>query len=229
MGWRDWRNTKLVVPRARPRDGWRAAGDDVYSCVAPPGYEKDPAVTEAIRSFDPLMIPAWRVQLWHPPEKDDVVRVVHHGIMRHYPDPRFLRQRFHVELPQGWEGPEPNFLDVFFEDPRKTNFVGPAAYMPWDWSVYRYCRGQYVFLTTKIYQERVERHRKRDTEEREKHQAELGYRRRHFEKTANPILEKLTPSDWAEYQELQRTRGVSARRRSVAIGGARFVGTPPAK
>jgi hypothetical protein len=229
VGWRDWRGKTFVVPAARPRDGWRVAGDDLYTCVAPPGFEKDPAVTEAIRSFDPAIIPAWRIQLWHAPESDATLRVVHHGIMRHYPYPRWLRRRFHVELPQCWEAPEPNFLDVFFEDDHTTNYVGPSAYIPWDWQVYRYCRAQYVLLTTQTYMKRMEARRKRIAEERAKHQEELAYRRQHFEKTAAPILEKLTPQDWAEYEELRRTRGRSARRVSVAMGGAavRFPGPPP--
>jgi hypothetical protein len=222
VAWRDWKNRRLVVPVARPRDGWRVAGDEVFTCVAPPGFEKDPAVTEAIRSFDPGIVPAWRIQLWHPPGEDLVVKVVHHGILRHYPFPRQIRAPFHVELPQGWDGPEPNFLDVFFDDDRATNFVGPAGYIPWGWSVYRYCRAQYVLLTVELYQKRVEAHRARVAAERAKHQEELDYRRRHFEKTAMPILEKLTPQDWAEYGELVRTRGRSARRKAIAVPG-----TPP--
>jgi len=227
VGWRDWRGKRFVVPAARSRDGWRVAGDDLYTCVAPPGFEKDPAVTEAIRSFDPAIIPAWRIQLWHPPESDKVLRAVHHGIMRHYPHPRHLRQRFHVELPQGWAGPEPNFLDVFFDDERQTNHIGPAAYLPWDWKVYRYCRAQYVLLTVETYMKRMEARRERLAQEREKHQEELAYRRRHFEKTAMPILETLTPRDWSEYEELRRTRGRSARRVSVAMGGVRIPGPTP--
>lgn len=231
MGWRDWRGKSVPVPLARPRDGWRLAGDDLYTCVAPAGFEKDPAVTEAIRSFDPGMIPAWRIQLWNPPGEERVLRVVHHGIMRHYPYPRHIRAPFHVELPQGWDGPEPNFLDVFFDDDRKTNHVGPPAYMPWDWGVYRYCRGQFVMLTMDIYQKRVERHRERVADERRKHQEELDYRRRHFEKKALPILETVTPQDWREYEELRRTRGVSKRRMTLAIGGAvvKSPGSPPAE
>jgi hypothetical protein len=223
MGWRDWRNKRFVVPKIRSREGWRVAGDDVHTCVAPAGFEKDPAVTEAIRSFDPEMVPAWRIQLWHPPDSDLVLKAVHHGIMRYYPYPRNLRQRFHVELPQDWRGEEPNFLDVFFSDERKTNHIGPAAYMPWDWHVYRFCRAQYVLLTSELYEKRVAAHRRRMEEERAKHQAELEYRRRDFEKTAMPILETVTPKDWEEYAELRRTRGHRARRLSLVIDP----GSPP--
>lgn len=220
MGWRDWTRRTIPVPLARPIDGWRAAGDDVYTCVAPPGYEKDPAVTAAIRSFDPDIIPAWRIQLWFPPRTMEILRVVHHGIMRHYAYPKNLRQRFHVELPQGWDGPEPNLLDVFFSDERKTNLIGPGAYMPWDWHVYRYCRNTWIILTSDVYRERVERHRERMRQEHERQWTEIDYRRRHFEKTAMPMLEKLTPADWAEYNELLRTRGRSARRKQFAVPGS---------
>jgi hypothetical protein len=224
VGWRDWSSRTVAVPAARPIDGWRVAGDDVYTVVCPPGFEKDPAVTDAIREFDPEIIPAWRIQLWHPPGEMSVLKVVHHGIMRHYPYPRFLRTRFFVELPQGWDGPEPNFLDVFFQDESKTNHIGPPAYMPWDWSVYRYCRANWIVLTQEKYKKRVERHRERIAEARRKHLEELAYRRRHFEKTALPILEGVTPEDWKEYEQLRMRRGRSARKVSIVVPGQ---GSPP--
>lgn len=227
MGWRDWRGKRLVVPRARSRDGWRVAGDDSYTCVAPAGFEKDPAVTAAIHSFDPEAIPAWRIQLWHPPDSDELLRVVHHGIMRHYPYPRYLRQHFQVEVPQGWDRPVPNFLDVFFDDPRKSNFIGPPAYLPWDWSVYRYCRAQYVLLTAAIYRERVKRHRERIERERARHAAELGYIQDHYEKTAIPIMEKITPEDWAEYEQLRLTRAHLKRRVSIGLDSSKTLGSRP--
>ena len=216
MGWRDW-TTGSVASAARPQVGWRVAGDDLYTCVAPPGFEKDAAVTEAIRSFDPEMVPAWRIQLWHPPGTNDVLKVVHHGIMRYYPFPRFLRQLFHVEVPQGWEGPVPNFMDVFFDDDEVTNHIGPGAYMPWDWHVYRYCRGNWVLLTQQKYHARIEAHRKRVADERRKDAEERAYKRGFFEKTALPMMDKITPEDWLEYEQLRQQRGRSARRTSVAI------------
>jgi hypothetical protein len=205
VGWRDWQNAVFEVPRERPRDGWRLAGDDVYTCVAPPGYEKDPAVTAAIHSFDPDVIPLWRVQLWYPPLQDVPVREVRHGIGRHYPHPRYLRKPFHVELPQGWEGPEPNFLDVIFEDPKATNWIGPPGYIPWDWKTYRWCRAQFIFLTVDKYRRRVERHRARIEEARRKKAEEIEYIRRDLERRMEPRLREITPQDWQEYEQMRRT------------------------
>ena len=223
MGWRDWTNTRFVVPVARRTEGWRAAGDDVYTCVPPPGYEKDPAITAAIREFDPQIIPGWRIQLWHPPDEMSVLRVVRHQIFRHYPSPRQLRARFHVELPQGWEGPEPNFLDAVFEDPMPTNFVGPPAYLAWDWKAYRWCRTQYVLLTAQKYRQRVEAHRARLAEARRKHQEAFEYIRRDVERRALPRLAKITPEDWKEYEQLRQTG--RPRRPMIVVPGD---GSPPA-
>lgn len=220
MGWRDWENSVLQVPVMRPRQGWRIAGPDLHTCVAPPGYEKDPAVTAALREFDPAIIPLWRVQLWHPPESDDVLRVVHHGIGRYYPFPRYVRQPFLVALPQGWKGPAPNFLDVFFEDPRPNKHIGPNAYMPWDWHVYRWCRAQYVLLTAEKYRRRVERHRARVEEARRKHAEEIEYIRRDLERRVQPRLEGITPEDWKEYEQLRQT-GRPRRPMIVVPGGPR--------
>ena len=63
-------------------------GDDRYSCVAPPGFEKDPEVTAAIREFDPGIVPIWRIQRWRFPGERHETLVVHHGIGRYYPYPR---------------------------------------------------------------------------------------------------------------------------------------------
>jgi hypothetical protein len=222
VGWRDWQNRRLVVPAVPASDGWRAAGEDRYTCVAPPGYEKDPAVTAAIRSFDPTMIPMWRIQLWYAPREFEPIKVVHHGIGRYYPYPRYVRRPFHVDTPQGWTGEIPNFLDAFFEDPEPNKFIGPPTYIPWDWRTYRFCRQQWILLTVDKYRLRIAAHRERMEADSKKHTEEIEYRKRVFEKTALPMLDKITPQDWLEYMKLQREG--RPRRPLVSVPGD---GSPP--
>jgi len=206
MGWRDWQRRRIEVPLDRQVDTWRVGGPDVHTCVAPPGFEKDPAVTAAIREFDPGVIPMWRVQIWLPPGEFQPYLAVHHVIGRHYPHPRYLRRQFHVEVPQGWEGPVPNFLDAVLEDREATKWTGPAGYLPWDWSAYRWCRFQYEALTVAAYYERVKAARERQDRARDGAFSELEYRTKDFERWALHHLEKhnVSDQDWQEYQELVR-------------------------
>lgn len=217
MGWRDWtrKPPQLHVPLAHPSDGWRQGAPDVYTCVAPAGYEKDPAITAAIHEFDPGVIPIWRIQTWLPPRKAQPVLAVHHGIGRFYPYPKQLRRPPRFEMPQQATHPVPNFLDAIFEDQEATHFTGPAGYLPWDWWTYRWCRQQFVYLTTEKYEERLERKRKHLERMRRAYAEENTYNMADFERWALKHLEGVTPRDWREYQELVRTGRQGGRRRAV--------------
>jgi len=219
MGWRDWttRPRQLQVPLAQPSDGWRQGADDVYTCVAPAGYEKDPAVTAAIHEFDPGVIPFWRVQTWLPPGNAHPILAVHHGIGRFYPYPRHLRRHFRVSMPQFATHPAPNFIDAIFEDQEATNYRGPAGYMPWDWSTYEWCREKFVYLTSETYEARLEQKRERLAKMKAALDAENTYRMADFEKWALKHLEGTTPEDWREYHELLRTGRRGGRRRVVSV------------
>jgi hypothetical protein len=221
MSWRDWSQKRIGIPISKPVEFWRRLGADIYSCVAPPGYDKDPAVTAAIREFDPGVIPIWRIQAWMPPGESRSISVVHHGIARYYPVPRFLRRSFHVDLPQGWEQETPNFLDCFFEEP-PDHGIGPAGYLPWDWTTYEWCRRQYVVLTDETFRARLEAaaaSRKRETD---RWQEDLERRQADFGRFAERKLANVSAADWREYQGLVASRGrsrkpfVHVRRREVA-------------
>lgn len=190
---------------------WAAISDDAYTCVAPPGYEKDPAVTAAIRSFDPGVIPIWRVQRW---AFDGVPEtVVHHGIARYFPYPRQLRRHFHVEMPADADYPAPNFLDAIFEDQNTVQYYrgGPGEYQPWDWSVYYWCRSKFETLTLKAYDERVERHIARLIAMKKQHEEEIEYRKKQIEPWILKQLERVSDSDWKQLRARQHRAEVARR------------------
>ena len=184
-------------------------GEDKYTCVAPPGFEKDPGVTRAIQSFDPGVIPIWRLQLWRFPGEKRVTLVVHHGIGRYYPYPRQLRRPFHCTMPVGAEYPAPNFLDAIFEDSETISFKmgGPGTYMPWDWSTFYWCRRKFVTLTDEKYRKRLAARRLRLELEHRANVAELEARKREIEPW---ILRKLehgvSDADWDQLLKFHALR-----------------------
>lgn len=207
--------------------GFRQIGDDHYTCVAPPGFEKDPAVTRAIQEFDPGLIPIWRVQRWQFPGADSVHLTVHHGIGRYYPNPRQLRLRFHVTMPQGAEYPAPNFLDAIFEDTESPSYKvgGPGEFMPWDWSIYRWCRAQFDRITKEKYLRLVELHRERMEKERKAFEEELEYRKRQVEPwILKQLEERVSDEDW---EHLLQFHAENQRRRASGLDPIRRKGAKP--
>jgi len=188
-------------------------GEDSYSCVAPPGFEKDPAVTAAIQEFDAGVIPIWRLQRWKFPGESKVTLVVHHGIGRYYPYPRHIRRPFHVTMPEGAEYPAPNFLDAVFEDTSTVSFQmgGPGTYMPWDWSTYYWCREKFLAITASKFDQMVEAHRARLERQRKEFEEELEYRKKQIEPWILRKLEQgVSDADWDQllkfHAENQRRR-----------------------
>lgn len=190
-------------------------GDDRYTCVPPPGYEIDSAVTGAIREFDPGLIPIWRVQLWRFPWELAPQRVVHHGIGRYYPVPRYLRRPFHVDMPADADFPAPNFLDAIFEDPAGLRYKmgGPGDYIPWGWNVYYWCRWQFDRITLASWQAAVDRRVSNLEKFRAAWQEEIEYRKRQIEPWIMRKLESVSDADWNEYLKLawNRPPGVSLK------------------
>jgi hypothetical protein len=190
----------------------RVIGSDAYTCVPPPGFEKDPAVTAAIREFDPGVIPFWRLQAWEIDGAETVF--VHHGIARHYPFPRHLRREIRFELPAGWEGPAPNFLDAVFEDQTAMAYLrgeGPGGYVPWGWNIFYWCRWQFDQLTAKVFDAILERRQAREAAAKLAWQREIEYRKKQIEPYLLKQAERLSPSDWKQLQERQHRAAVLRR------------------
>jgi len=214
-----------LVKQGNARPMFQRLADDRYTCVAPPGFEKDPAVAEAIREFDPQAIPLWRVQRWRMPNVREV-NVVHHGIGRHLPIPRYLRRPLRVEMPMDARGPAPNMLDVIFEDDSTLQYKqgGPAEYQPWDWSTYAWCRFQYDKTTAEAWLKRSERKAARLKREREAMDAELEYRKKQIEPWLMKKAGEISEYDWKQYMEAMYGPGKSPdlrRRKPFVDLGAR--------
>lgn len=181
-------------------DGWIWHAERI-TCVPPAGFPKDPAVTRALHSFDPGIIPIWREALYTPPGESSPRVFVHHGIGRYYPNPRQLRRRFHVEMPSDADFQAPNFLDAIFEDVYSESYVksGPGAYLPWDWSVYKWCRERFIEITVKAYLKRLEKRKAREDRERASWQDDLNRREKELEPWIQKQLAKLSDADWEKY------------------------------
>lgn len=208
--------------------GWRLLGDDRYTCVPPPGYEKDPAVTAAIHTFDPGVIPFWRIQLWDHDGR--IERVVHHGIARHYPYPRHLRRHIPFDMPAVPGTEVPNFLDAVLEDQSTMQYLrgGPGGYVPWDWALYAWCRRKFEVITIRAYMKRHERRMAREAAIRRSWEEDLEYRKKQIEPYLLRQAERVSPSEWAQLQHRQRDLDVKRRieKRSMAqraAGAVRIV------
>jgi hypothetical protein len=173
---------------------------DYYTCVPVPGFEKDPAVTKALREFDPELIPMWRIQLWRFPDGSQV-RAVHHVIGRYFPVPRYMRRRFHVGMPMDARRKVPNFLDAVLEydDTLQFRQGGPGDYVPWDWALYRWCRFQFDKTTVEAWERRHEVREQRIAKAQADHQAELAYRKKQIEPYLQRLADSLSDRDWKEY------------------------------
>ena len=182
-------------------DAWQWKAERI-TCVAPPGYEADPAITAAIRTFDPGLIPIWRVSLWVAPDGQDV-KLVHHGIGRHYPFPRNIRRQFRVEMPATADFAAPNFLDAIFEDNYSTSFTrgGPGTFIPWDWKVYRWCREQFDRIKTEEYLKRLRGRLKFNEKVQADFEEEMEYRKKQLEPYLLRVAEKLSDKDWDRLAE----------------------------
>lgn len=190
---------------------FRLIDEDRYTCVPPPGFEKDPAVTAAIREFDPGVIPFWRLQRWDHSGEELVV--VHHGLARYYPYPRHLRRHIHFEMPALPDHEVPNFLDAVFEDQNDLQYLrgGPGGYIPWDWRVYQWCRKQFDALTAKAFDEIIERRKAREAAIRKAHFEEIEYRKKQIEPYLLRQAERLSDSDWAQLRAAQHANDVKRK------------------
>lgn len=185
-------------------ENYEQIGPDRYSCVPVPGFEKDPAVTKAIREFDPGLIPIWRIQVWRYPNSRLETKVVHHGIARFYPIPRYLRRRFHVEMPAVQTHPAPNFLDAILEDDSTLDFKrgGPGGYVAWDWRLYSWCRAQYLRLTVKNWLAAVERRIERTKREHAALMDDIEGKKAEIEPWILRKLETIGDPAWRQYMEV---------------------------
>ena len=203
--------------------GWRIVGDDIYTCVPPPGYEIDPAVLRAIHEFDPGVIPIWRLQVWIRPNSEDREVYAHCGISRYFPFPRYVRRQFYVHMPARAEHPTPNFLDAIFEDQRCATYLsgGPGAFLPWDWATYAWCREKFTALTAQKFDQLMEAKRDREAKMRKDWQEEIAYRKKQIEPYLLRKAEQLSDSDWEAYLGLMADRERRRRRgeKPEAING----------
>jgi hypothetical protein len=215
---------------------WEQTGDDWYTCVPPPGYDPEPAIVEAIRTFDPGAIIIWRLQTWKAPGRRLPVQVVHVGIARYSAVPTFERRHLQVQMPAEPEHPVPNLLDTFFEGP-PVGPNGPAAYDPLDWAAVARAREKVGRLNVEEFDRRIEARKTREALIREAWQEELDYIKQDVEpRILRTLDEKVGDYDWEQLKHLYRVglRKAKGRKpfvhlRGVALPGHPDAGSHPAK
>jgi hypothetical protein len=217
MSYRDWLKVVDEQKAARAEmlpQVWEQAGEDHYTCVAPANFPADPAVTAALHEFDPGAIIMWRVQQWKVPGHAALRTIAHVGIGRCYPDPRYARAGFFVEMPQGAKHPAPNYLDRFFEgDPIAPN--GPGEVLPWDWGALAFCTRKWLRerLTVERFDAAIVRRKAREAKMRADHQAQIEYVKSWIEPwILRKIESSVSDGDWAEYQRLMAYGARRARK-----------------
>lgn len=123
--------------------GWREIGQEFTTGEGE--YGRDPAVTRAIRAFDPGIIPLWCRWVFLSPQDTGEPKIEvfgRHAIGR-YREFSSAEQFGHRGL--GYTGPLPNILELILEgdpDPRAGDL--PGAYVPWDWQLVGYLRELYT-------------------------------------------------------------------------------------
>lgn len=164
---------------------------------------RDPAVTKAIRVFDPTMIPVWvRWAFLSPSDTGEPKLVVfgRHGIARYVEDPHGELPPFPIIRSLYYDGPLPNKLELILEgekDPRYSDL--PGKFVPWDWALHARLRAAYNVWSVR------EAKRKFVTEvlearERaaEKRRAEEAYVRADLDRYATRKLEQVSEVEMKE-------------------------------
>jgi hypothetical protein len=183
---------------------WEPTSDQWYTCVPPPGYELDPAVVEAIQTFDPGAIFIWRIQMWNAPGRRRPVQVVHVGIARYAPVPTWSRRHLQVQMPQDAEHEVPTLLDTFFEG-EPVGPGGPPAYVPLDWTAHATARESFSRLKVEEFDRRIEARRAREAAAHAAWVDELEYRKADVEpRILRTLDEKVGEYDWKQLEELYR-------------------------
>jgi hypothetical protein len=185
--------------------GWRMVDrHDFYTCVPPAqGPFVQPEALAFVHSFDPGVIPLWRKQRMLPPgtnAKKDIVTVSHIIIGRHVRDPLGPKQLFYVEMPFNADFPRPNYLD-FPMTVKNTWDGGPDGIIPFDMAGARVLWEKHLDDMTSVMEAMLAKEQRdhEDLEETRRKVAEdLEDRRQRLEKTLQPLLDKMTPRDWAE-------------------------------
>lgn len=185
--------------------GWRDLGME-FSCIPDPMYPWDPAVVKAIREFDPTFIPVWIRWVFMKPldEAGSYQTVVYgrHALGRVVKNPHGTLEPFPVEMPsmpcQGIWFSRPNMIERFWMGPQQGEL--PGCYLPFDWSLWKFCRESYLETSAKKLKELTVDATK-DTKERREAatQDELAYRSRDLEKFVQKKLDQVSEVDIKEH------------------------------
>jgi hypothetical protein len=142
----------LLGSNAREAQLWECLAVE-HSAVQPEGTPFDPAITAAIREFDPFFVPIWSRKCYRAPTGEQLVmgyhtisRWLNHPVLDSYP----LKL---VAIPEDW--PFPSSQCVYEvrtwaipwpkgTPQRKAGW--PDIFLPCDWDIHKFCRDVHFTL-----------------------------------------------------------------------------------
>jgi len=203
--------------------GWRVLPYETYSCIEPPAGPSVTAEDDAqIREFDPDIIWCWRKQCYVSLDDPNQVQMSTHLCAARYEERpgRFGRRRmFHVEMPDDPSHPEPNVLDYVFEYVNMKD-GGPGRHIA-PQRIRHILRAKYVSDLVDAGRALGEADRvssEKRAAEAEATWAEMEYRKEALRRNLQPIIDRLAPSDWAEYHHRLKP-AARGRKREYAFTG----------
>lgn len=210
-----------VAPYKRPvymdqvhtTPGWREIGQ-FFSLVEHPVYVKNPAVTKAIREFDPTIVPMGCCWVFDAPSNDAgrfrTEVFYRHALGRYKWDPWNPPPKFNVAVPPGYCGPVPNILERVLDcggrEPNEKDADLPGPYEPWDWPLYYKLRFEYCESPREVIagQKRVEEARQKRLDfMKDDFRHEMG----HLQKFVTDKLEHMSDIEIRDaFNRIGRTR-----------------------
>lgn len=181
--------------------GWRWLGI-TYEVAGGDPY-KDPAITSAIRIFDPDMIPMTVRESFLSPADEGAPRTevfVRHALGRYIATPHYQHEPFACSTPPGYTGKIPNQIDLVWcgkvfgqYDPRGRDLPGP--FLPWDWRLHDFVQAAWNWHKNHTVEEMKRRFIHEPIERQEaafkKRREEQLYQLRDIQKFVTKLLSRL--------------------------------------
>lgn len=196
--------------------GWREVGQH-FTLTDPCLYPRDPAVTAAIRVFDPDLIPMWVSWVFLPDVADasshEPLVVGRHAIGYYEPLKPNQFSQHPIYVPPSYSGPVPNRLELILENGPGVRAESPlpGPFEAWDWKLYYKLRLMYARKTGKeaiadFREVQYEKQRRK-----QKNQAELERFQRDMSRDAERMIESMGGNVYREFAAWKA--GLNQRRR----------------
>lgn len=137
--------SRSIPIRSKPR-GWREVGM-FFSLEEHVLYPREREVTEAIKQFDPFLVPMGVYWVFKPEGSEDEYVFFRHVVGRFNDDPLYERpEGLRVDnVPSGYKGHIPNQVILIWEGEEHPESKSlPKAYKPWNWELHQKLKDSWV-------------------------------------------------------------------------------------